>query len=367
MRDFGSIKRIVIKVGTNILSKQDGIDTDFIQNLAKQICEVVGQGKQVILVTSGAIGMGAKTLNIQKAISEVKLRQACAAVGQGLLIREYQDAFAKYHQIVGQVLLTNRNMSYRRSYVNLKNTIETLLNRSVVPIINENDSVAIDEIDLAFGDNDKLSALVASKIDAELLIILTDVEGFYNADPRENPDARLLPVVYEITPEIESMAGSAGSKFGRGGMKSKIEAIKIASHAGCQVILAHGRKHQVINQILAGKEIGTLCLPLRRLSNRKRWILNATAKGHIQIDQGASNSLRQRKSLLPVGITKVEGNFEAGEIVTIGKIAKGVVDYSSEQLRQVLEAQRFSFKKNKKSRAVVHGNNIVLLDFAISK
>jgi glutamate 5-kinase len=359
MRDFCKIKRLVIKVGTNVLSKNNRIDSDFIQILARQISELVAQGKQVILVTSGAIGMGARILKITKPIKEVKIRQACAAVGQGTLMREYQDAFAKYNQTVGQVLLTNRIMSYRKNYVNLKNTVETLLSMSVVPIINENDSVSVDEIDLAFGDNDKLSALVASKIDAELLIILTDVEGLYDADPKIDRDANLLSLVYEITPSIESMAGNAGSEFGQGGMKSKIEAIKIASQSGCKVVLAQGRTNNVIQEIISGKEIGTLCLPLRRLSNRKRWILNANSNGSIYIDKGALNSLRNRKSLLHVGLTKVEGHFAAGEIVNIGGIAKGITNYSAEALRQMLDLKRYSLK-NKKSQIVVHGNNIVI-------
>ena len=363
MRDFRRVKRIVVKVGTNVLSKNGRVDTEFIRVIARQISQIAKEGRQVILVTSGAIGMGAGHLGIRKPIREVPLRQACAAVGQGILMREYQDAFAQYQQPVAQVLLTNQVMNRRKNYVNLKNTFETLLRMSVVPIVNENDSVSIDEIDLAFGDNDRLSALVASKIDAELLIILTDVDGLYESDPRENKNAQKLSVVYEVTPEIESMAGQAGSQFGTGGMQTKLEAIKIASRAGCRVVLANGREEEVIHRILAGEEVGTLFLPRKRLSNRKRWILNARPSGTLYIDDGAAQSILNRRSLLFVGLKDVSGNFSTGQVVEIGSIAKGICNFSSEQLRQMLEARRYSLKKNnKRSQVIVHANNIVLLD-----
>ncbi|MCK5269884.1 MAG: glutamate 5-kinase, partial [Sedimentisphaerales bacterium] len=191
MRNFINTKRIVIKVGTNVLSKKGRVDTEFLQIIAGQIAELIQQQKQVILVTSGAIGMGIGALGIRKQVTEVKMRQACAAVGQGILMHEYQEAFSKNGQKVAQVLLTNSIMSNRKYYVNLKNSVETLLSMSVVPIVNENDCVSIDEIDLAFGDNDRLSAMVASKIDAELLIMLTDVDGLYDKNPRTNQKAKL--------------------------------------------------------------------------------------------------------------------------------------------------------------------------------
>ncbi len=361
MRDFSKAKRIVIKVGTNVLSKKGWVDKAFLRIIARQIAELVKQGRQVILVTSGAIGMGAEALGIRKQLKEVKMRQACAAVGQGILMHEYQEAFRKYDQKVAQVLLTNMIMSQRKNYVNLKNTVETLLNMSVVPIVNENDCVSIEEIDLAFGDNDRLSALMASKIDAELLIILTDVKGLYDRNPQTNRQAKLLPVVREVTDEIAAMAGKAGSQYAIGGMTTKIEAIRIAANAGCKAVLAHGREKDVILRIVNGENIGTLFLPKRRLSNRKRWILNSMAKGTIEIDPGAAQAIRNNRSLLLVGVTRVKGNFQTGEVVEIGNVAKGLCKFSARQLRDMLkEKTDFPKAANQKQKAIVHANDLIV-------
>ncbi|UCD84026.1 MAG: glutamate 5-kinase [Deltaproteobacteria bacterium] len=360
MRDFSKAKRIVIKVGTNVLSKENWVDKDFLRVIARQIAGLVKQNRQVILVTSGAIGMGTEALGIRKQLREVKMRQACAAVGQGILMHEYQEAFRKYGQKVAQVLLTNRIMSQRRNYLNLKNTVETLLGMSVVPIVNENDCVSIEEIDLAFGDNDRLSALMASKIDAELLIILTDVEGLYDGDPKDRK-AKLIPVVKEVTEEIAAMAGRAGSKYATGGMASKIEAIRIAANAGCEIVLAHGREKDVILRILNGEEIGTLFLPKRRLSNRKRWILNSMAKGVIEVDPGAAKAIRDSRSLLLVGITKIRGDFSAGDVVNVGDVAKGVSKFSARQLRDMLMVDISLLKSiSQKQKAIIHANDMVI-------
>lgn len=362
MRDFSKAKRIVVKVGTNVLSHKGRVDTRFLQVVARQVCELVAQGRQVMLVTSGAIGMGAGAIGIAKQITEVRMRQACAAVGQGILMHEYRQAFAGYGQEVAQVLLTGDVMSARRSYVNLKNAVETLLTLGVVPIINENDSVAVDELDLiSFGDNDTLSALVASKIDAELLILLTDVDGLYDKNPREHPGAQLVDVVYEVTDEIEVMAGRAGSRFATGGMVSKINAIKIAANGGCKVVLANGRAKNVIGRIVAGKEIGTLFLPRRRLSNRKRWILNSQSQGRILIDRGADEAMRNKRSLLLVGIVGVEGAFDKGDVVEVGNVGKGVSDVSSNELLDLITKQPHTTETgNTKRRAIVHVNDLVL-------
>jgi glutamate 5-kinase len=360
MRNFTETKRIVVKVGTNVLSKDGGVDTDFLQVIAQQISELLRQDRQVILVTSGAIGMGRGALGIHRPIKEVKKRQACAAVGQGILMHHYQQAFGGYGQKVAQVLLTYANFNNRKYYVNLKNTVETLLAMEIVPIINENDCVSIDEIGLAFGDNDKLSALVASKIDAQLLIMLTDVAGLYDKNPRTSKAAQLIPVVYEITEEIVAIAGKAGTALGTGGMASKIEAIRIAAHGGCKVVLAAGREKDVILRIMAGQEMGTLFLPQRRLSNRKRWILNCPATGRLEIDAGAAQALGQRKSLLLVGVTETTGKFRAGDVVEIGATAKGIVDFSSNELNAFLKQKEK--KQPQQRQVIVHANNLVLLD-----
>ncbi|MBN1833048.1 MAG: glutamate 5-kinase [Deltaproteobacteria bacterium] len=374
MRDFSNTKRIVIKVGTNVLSDGELVDMEFIRSIAGQISSLVHNGKHVILVTSGAIGMGAKKLGMQPKTSSIKRRQAYAAIGQGFLMHEYQEAFDRYGQIVGQVLITNAILNNRKYYVNLKNSVEEMLSMGVVPIVNENDCVSIEEIDLAFGDNDRLSALVASKIDAELLIILTDVDGLYDKNPRKSRNAKKIETVFEINREVEEMADRAGSDVGVGGMKSKIVAIKIASEAGCRVILAHGREKDVIGRILSGEKIGTIFLPKRRLNNRKRWILNSKSRGGIVLDDGAVRAIKQNHSLLSVGITKKIGSFQKGDILELydltgNTLAKGITAFSSSQIGSMLSKNRASASKNKemgvhlslRRKAVIHTNDLVLI------
>jgi glutamate 5-kinase len=336
MRNFKKAKRIVIKIGTATLSKAGGIDKDYVRGIARQIADLRSEGRQVLLVTSGAIGMGAGPLKLKGPVVDLKLRQACAAVGQPLLMHEYNTAFAELGLVDSQVLLTAEVLSKRKSYLNLRNAIETLLTLGVVPILNENDSVSTDEIGTAFGDNDKLSALVASKIDADLLILLTDIDALYDKDPRTHPDAKPIHVVEEITSDIIKAAGKKGSAYSTGGMKTKIEAAKIAATAGCRIVLAHGREPNVLSRILAGEQIGTLFLPKgEKLPNRKRWILHSRPEGTIYIDDGAMAALKKKKSLLPKGITKIEGTFGVGAVVMINTQAKAVTSLSSAELRQL--------------------------------
>jgi len=339
MRNFESVKKVVIKIGTNTLTKKGSIeiDTAYIRRIAQQICALVKGGREVVIITSGAIGMGSGHLSGYQGIrpSGIKMRQACAAIGQPILMAEYRKAFGKFGVTCAQVLLTAEVLDNRKTYLNLRNSIETLLKLGVVPILNENDSVSTEEIGTAFGDNDRLSALVASKIDADLLIMLSDIDALYDKDPRRFADARAIGTVYEITEEILRSAGRAGSKYATGGMKTKIEAAKIASNAGCQMVLANGRIRDVISRIIAGEEIGTLFLPRRKLSNRARWILNSSTAGMIEIDEGAMRAVRGRKSLLPSGIVSVRGTFEAGDVVMLNDAAKAVVNFSSRELREL--------------------------------
>jgi glutamate 5-kinase len=332
MRNFSDTKRIVIKIGTNTLTKDQHIDTDYVVSIAGQIASLIESGTQVLIISSGAIGMGAGQLEITAPVTDMKMRQACAATGQPLLMAEYRKAFAKYSITVAQVLLTAQVLNNRKTYLNLKNSIETLLKLGVVPILNENDSVSTDEIGTAFGDNDKLSALVASKIDADLLIMLSDIDCLYSKDPRKFDDAQPVDVVSEITPDIIKSAGKRGSKHATGGMKTKIEAAKIASSAGCRMVLANGRAQNVITQIMSGEKIGTLFMPKIKLSNRQRWILNSAPSGTIRIDDGALNALRKNKSLLPSGIISVEGTFQAGTVVSLNDAAKAVTSMTSSEL-----------------------------------
>ena len=335
MRNFENAKRIVVKIGTNTLTRDGGVDTAYVGRIAKQVAALLETGRQVVIITSGAIGMGAGQLDVAGKVKDIKMRQACAAIGQPLLMAEYKKSFARYGVTVAQVLLTAEVLNNRRTYLNLRNSVETLLELGAVPVLNENDSVSTDEIGSAFGDNDKLSALVASKIDADLLLMLSDIDALYDKDPRKSADAKPIRVVFEITDTLMRSAGGKGSRLGTGGMKTKLEAAKVASNAGCRMVLADGRVRNVIGRIIAGEEIGTLFMPKRKLSNRARWILNSAAAGTISIDEGAMRAVRNRKSLLPSGVTSVKGSFEAGAVVMLNDNAKAVTNLSSAELREL--------------------------------
>jgi glutamate 5-kinase len=365
MRDFSKAKRIVIKIGTNILTKNDTVDAGYVRQVAGQVNSVLKTGRQVVIVSSGAIGMGLGQLDFERA-KDIKMRQACAAIGQPLLMAEYRKSFIRYGVIVAQVLLTAEVLDNRKTYLNLRNSIETLLKLAIVPVLNENDSVSTDEIGTAFGDNDKLSALVASKIDADLLIMLTDIDALYDKNPRQFTDARPITTVFEITDEIVSSAGGKGSRHSTGGMKTKIEAVKIASNAGCRIVLADGRLKNVIGRIIAGEEIGTIFMPKRKLSNRSRWILNSSPAGTILIDDGAMQAVQSRKSLLPSGVVSVMGEFEAGAVVMLNDNAKAVTSIGSAQLKTLAGKHSTEIKKllGPKHRDVVAiPEDIVIIDY----
>jgi glutamate 5-kinase len=365
MRDFTDTKRIVVKIGTNTLTKDQRIDGKYVASVAGQIASLIDKGAQVLLVSSGAIGMGAGQLNMTGPVTDMKMRQACAATGQPLLMAEYRKAFAKHKVTVAQVLLTAQVLNNRKTYLNLRNSIETLLKLSVVPILNENDSVSTDEIGSAFGDNDKLSALVASKIDADLLIMLSDIDALYDKDPRKSDDAQPIDIVYEITPDIIKSAGKRGSKHATGGMKTKVEAAKIASYTGCRMVLVDGREENVIIRIMAGEKIGTLFMPKRKLSNRQRWILNSATSGIIRIDDGALDALRKNKSLLPSGITAIEGTFETGAVVALNDAARAVTSMGSSELQTVAGKHSSEIRKilgPERKDVVATPEDIVFLD-----
>jgi glutamate 5-kinase len=280
--------------------------------------------------------MGAGELGITEKVTSIAMRQACAAIGQPLLMQEYRQAFAACGVKVAQVLLTSDVLAKRRSYLNLRNSVETLLGLGVVPIFNENDSVSTDEIGSAFGDNDTLSAYVASKIDADLLIMLSDIDALYTDDPRKIPDAKPYRTVTEITPEMERMAGAAGSTFGVGGMETKIRAVKIARRAGCDVIIASGREERILERILEGEELGTLFTAEPRMSARERWILNSRPSGRIVIDKGALKAIKASKSLLPSGVKAVEGVFNKGDVITANDSVKLVTSFNNSELESII-------------------------------
>ncbi|MGE4583890.1 MAG: glutamate 5-kinase [Sphaerochaeta sp.] len=339
-RDLSSVSRIVLKVGTNLLSTKDGIDESCIDSIVTQMAALVAQGYQVLLVTSGAIGMGAKELHLSGPVKQVAMRQACASIGQPLLMSSYRKACKKHELVCSQILLTRKDFNNRRTYVNLRNSVFTLLELGVVPIFNENDVVSTAEIGSAFGDNDRMSAMVASKIDADLLIILTDIPGLYTADPKKDNQAQLLSDIERIDDTILSYAGGAGSTYSTGGMKTKLLAAKIASLAGCGTIIASGYEENALLRLLGGEPLGTYIHPDTRLSQRERWIMNNSHLGWIEVDEGAKQALLAKKSLLPKGVVRVHGVFGSGDVIQVcttdGKpFAKAVPYYNSTDIASV--------------------------------
>ncbi len=345
---LSDVNKIVVKIGTSSITKKNcddtkencSIDPSYMESIAAQVSELRKHGKEVILVSSGAIGVGLNELGIAPKPREIPIRQAAAAVGQSILMQYWSEAFAKYGMKVAQILLTYEFYSDRVSYLNLRNSISTLLEYGVVPIINENDCTCTNEIEAIFGDNDKLSAMVASKIDADLLIILSDIDGLFDKNPKTHSDARLLSLVERITPEIESYGGDPTSFKGVGGMRTKIKAAKICSMAGCYVLIANSEIKNVVLKILSGEEIGTLFLAERHIQkNRSRWIILSRASGTVHVDAGAKAAVLKKNSLLPAGIVGVEGIFDRGDVIKLeceGRIfAKGITDYTSEELMQI--------------------------------
>lgn len=369
-RIFNSIKRIVVKVGSSSIAYSTGkLNLYQIESLVRQLSGLHNQGKQVLLVTSGAIGTGAGKLGLTGRPKTIPAKQAAAAVGQGILMHIYAKFFSEYGVTAGQVLLTREDFSDRRRFLNARNTLHAMLQFGVIPVINENDTVAVDEIKL--GENDTLSALVAGLVDAELLVLLSDIQGLYTSDPRKDPDARLIQVVEEITPEIESLAGGAGSKLGTGGMATKIQAARIAAHSGVSTVLACAGEKDIVLKVVAGEQAGTVFLPCsNKLEHKKQWIAYSSAvSGKIHVDQGAVTALvKQGKSLLPSGVTGVEGVFEMGGTVTIigpdkQEVGRGITSYSSAEIDLIKGAQTKEISLilgYKDYDEVVHRNNLVL-------
>lgn len=316
-RELQDVKRIVLKVGTNLLSSKDGIDELCIDSIVEQIALLMQKNYQVLLVTSGAIGMGAKELHLKGPVKQVAMRQACASIGQPLLMSSYRRAFKKHGLVCSQILLTRKDLNNRHTYVNLRNSVFTLLELGVIPIFNENDVVSTAEIGSAFGDNDRMSAMVASKIDADLLIILTDIPGLYTADPKKDSKAELLSEIEVLDEDILAYAGGAGSTYSTGGMKTKLLAAKIAAVAGCATIIASGYEKNALLRLMEAETLGTYIHPAKRLSQRERWILNNSHQGSIEVDDGAKQALLSKKSLLPKGVIRVHGVFSEGDVIQV--------------------------------------------------
>jgi len=364
-------RRIVVKVGTSTLTHPNGkLNFSRIEGLVRELADAVNAGKQILLVSSGAVGAGMDRLGWKEKPKTIPEKQAAAAVGQGILMHTYEKLFAEYGQVVAQVLLTREDSVNRRRYANSRNTLLTLLNIGVIPIINENDAVSIDE--LKIGDNDTLSANVAAIVDADVLIILSDVDGVYSANPQTDPQARLLPEISEVTPEVEAMCGGAGTMRGTGGMLTKMAAARMAMNSGIVMVIASGGRDGAVQSILAGKPIGTLFPPRQnRLQFRKRWLaFGARIKGRLKVDKGCAQALLSNgSSLLAAGVKEVEGNFEQGSTVSIlnpegWEIARGLVNYSTDDVRKIMGAHTHEIAEilgHKPYDEVVHRDNLVLL------
>jgi glutamate 5-kinase len=368
---LGKARRIVVKVGSSILASVDkGLHYEVFSRLTKEISDLKRQGCESVLVSSGAIAAGMEKLGYKTRPQAITQKQATAAVGQTRLMNIYEDYFSRYQQMVAQVLLTHDDLSHRRRFLNARNTLLTLLGLGIIPIINENDTVAVDEI--KFGDNDNLSALITNLIGADLLIILTDMDGLCDSDPRVNPNARCIPLVEDIDGDIEGIIGETKNEMSVGGMISKIQAARKASRFGIPTVVARGTKDGILHQILKGKEIGTLILPKgEALSSRKHWIaFNPKPKGDLIVDEGAKKAVVQRgKSLLPSGVVKIKGSFDRGDLVTCvgprGKeFARGLVNYSASELDKIkgLRSDRIEIALGYKySDEVIHRNDLVVL------
>ncbi len=362
-------RRIVIKIGSAVLAGEghDGVDESVFSHLAKDVSSITDK-REIVIVSSGAIAIGMKRLGLKEKVKSIPEKQAVAAIGQGSLMALYEKVFSPLKIRVAQVLLTHDDLSDRHRFLNAKNTLQTLLEYNAIPIINENDTVAVDEI--KFGDNDNLSALVTNLVEADLLVILTDINGLYNKDPKINKDAELIPVVDDID-KFVSAAGRTSGIYGTGGMQTKLEAAKKAAHFGVPTIVANGRERNVLKKIFSGEDIGTLFLPMEeRLTSRKHWLAFSTRPaGSLILDDGAKNALLKKgKSLLSSGITGIEGNFDSGDAVSCvspnGKeIARGIVNYSSEEIKRIKGLKTTEIEKvlgYKYFDEVIHRDNLVI-------
>ena len=366
---LASAKKILIKIGSAVLTGADGLDLKIIDSLAQEMCDLTRRGFSITLVTSGAIASGKHRLNIIGKLKSIPEKQAAAAIGQGRLMRVYSKAFEKNNLYVAQILLTLADLTDRQRYLNIRNTLSKLMEWHVTPIINENDTVAIDEI--KFGDNDNLAAMIANVIEADLFINLTATDGLYDCNPSQSRKAKLIPLVCEITDAIETAATEETSSVGTGGMKSKIIAAKKVTSIGIPCIIAPGKRKKVLSDIMAGREIGTLFLPQTfRLTSKKYWIANTLrSRGRLAVDDGAKKALLEKgKSLLPSGITAVEGEFTTGDSVTCvdsdgNLLAKGLVNFDSSDIRKILgmkTSQIFNVLGHKDYDEVIHRDNLVI-------
>ena len=367
-------RRIVLKFGTSLLtSGGDRLHQETVSSLVNQVAQLYRKGAELVIVSSGAMASGRYKLGLTRKVKGIPYKQVLASVGQSRLMHVYEQLFDRHKITIAQALLTRSDLSDRSGYLNARNTLLALIELGVICIVNENDVVAVDEIkELKFGDNDNLSAMVANLIDADLLLILSDIAGLYTADPYLNPDARLIPVVEKVSPEIESMVMDTHSKVGTGGMITKLQSAKLATSSGITVIIAGGREKDVILRVAGGEAVGTRFLPVHtRIESRKRWMVSGlSTRGKLIVDEGAARALsRQNRSLLAAGIRDIEGSFQRGDIVNIydagGKLlCCGITNYTSTDIEVIkgLHSGKISTLLGYDyGSEVVHRNNLVVL------
>jgi glutamate 5-kinase len=367
-----SARRLVVKLGTAVVTLADGeINRHLLATLAQQMSELARQGKEVVVITSGAVRVGLARLGLDPAQASLPVRQAAASVGQTELVAAYQEAFSASGQRIGQILVTQADLSDSRRYLHLRNALFALLHHhGVIPVMNENDPVSPKGAEI--GENDRLAAAIAARIDADLLVLLSDVEGLFTADPHLDPAAQLIEEVAELTPELLRRARDSISDASRGGMKAKLEAARAAMSSGLNMVIARGDRENVLLRITRGERVGTLFVSgPSKLTGRKRWIGFALqAKGGVVVDDGAKRALVQRgSSLLPAGVSEVLGEFRQGDAVSVfdqdrNEIARGLANYSSQEVR-LLRGSRTSEIESKLGRRqfdeVIHRDNLVIL------
>lgn len=363
------IQRAVVKVGSNVLTARDGLNLEAIASIGSQICQLMDQGIQIILVSSGAMASGMKKMGFSKRPEAIPRRQAISAIGQAGLIREWEKTFDRFDRKVAQILLTSDDLTSRKRYLNARNTMNTLLEWQVVPIINENDTIMVEEIKL--GDNDNLAAMIALLLDADIFINLTDIDGLYDKDPRVHPDARLIPRVATYSKSIERFAGDIPGALGTGGMLSKIKAARKVTASGIPMVIAKGYQPDILLRLAAGKSHGTFFVPKDHKLNRKKcWIgYTVNPRGTLSVDAGAAKALlKNGKSLLPSGIVDVQGQFPVGGVVSVVTeahelIGNGLVNYNADEIRSIMGLKTSHIKARlgqKTYDEVIHRDNLVI-------
>ncbi|MDR0523059.1 MAG: glutamate 5-kinase [Candidatus Methanoplasma sp.] len=366
---LGDVGRIVVKVGTSSVTMGGGgASSKFLDSVSDQVKALRDAGKDVFIVTSGAVGLGMRAMGASPNPGDIPMRQAAASVGQSILMSTWNESLSRNGLLAAQILLTMDVYSDRESALNLNNTIEALLDNGVVPIFNENDAISIKQIGPAFGDNDTLSAAIAGRLDADLLLILSDVDGLYDKNPKIHPDAKIVSTVAEITDSIAEMAGDSTSGVGVGGMRTKIRAAQMCRDAGCRMVIASSAVPDVILRVVSGEEIGTVFAADAQISKKRRWLKSAHACATIEVDEGAAKAVLDHRSLLPVGVTGVEGQFARGDVVNIScggeVIAKGAPSYSSDEVLRIkgMHSGRIGEVLGRRSgRDVVSSENIAPL------